>query len=262
MTELALPAAWTERSFERGTYGPGDRGGLAAAFVAEDDDAALEVTPVRYRRRDGHDEFSSHVDDFEHRSGTVAIRGPREVRPRTVFALRARFSPLAREREVVFVAAGDADDALAVACQLARHCPDARALRDRVDDHGGAGGGTPTLSDDEVMDATVAEAADRCVFRGVPTASHDLHVPLRYAVAAGGYPHTDAGVPRVPTLVAGFDARVSHDAWVDQGLGDLDRWPSLERRGPGRYVLPAGDALAEADAEHFSLARHWDVDGA
>lgn len=233
----------TERSFERGEYGPNDRRGLVARFAARSGDATLEITPVRYTRRDGRDRFRSHVDAFEHRAETVAIRGPADVPPRTVFA-----------------APRDPEDAVAVAATLSRHCPDGRALRDAVQDHGGAGGGPTTLSDDERLDARLAEEADRCLFRGVPTASHFLRLPLRYAVATDGYPHTDAGVPRVPTLVAGFDAAVSHDAWESHSPSGVDPSARIERHGQGEYELPAGDTFADGDAERLVLVRHYDVD--
>lgn len=260
MTELSLPEAWTELSFERGEYGPNDRRGLTATFEAASGDASLEVTPVRYERRDGRDRFTSHVDGFDHEAGTLAIRGPATVPPRTVFAVRARFSPLVRDREVVFAAPRDPDDALAVALTLARHCPDGRALRTAVEDHGGAGGGGLTLSDDEALDARLAEDAERCLFRGVPTSSHAVRLPLRHAVATEGYPHTDAGPPRVPTLVVGFDALVSHDAWETRSLSAVDPSAPVERRGPGEYALPDADAFGEGGAERLALLRHGDVD--
>jgi len=260
VTDCSLPDAWTERTFERGEYGPTDRPGLAATFEAASGDAALEITPVRYERRDGRDRFASHVDGFDHEAGTVAVRGPTEIPRRTTFAVRTRFSPLAREREVVFAAPRDADDALAVALTLARACPDGRALRDAVEDHGGAGGGAPSLSDDEVLDATLADEADRCAFEGVPTSSHALSLPLRYAIATADYPHTDAGLPRIPTLADRFEALVSHGAWEARSLSDVDFSAPVERRGPGEYALLDGDVLGDGSAAHLVLLRHGDVD--
>lgn len=260
MTDCSLPDAWTERTFERGAYGPANRAGIVARFAAASGDAVLELTPVRYERRDGRDRFSSHVDEFDHEAGTLAIRGPTEIPRRTAFAVRARFSPLARDREVVFAAPWDAEDALAVALTLARNCPDGRALRDAVQAHGGAGGGVPSLSDEEVLDATLADEADRCLFDGVPTSSHGLRLPLRYAVRTADYPHTDVGVPRIPTLFARFEAVVSHAAWTDHSLSAPDLAAPIERRGPGAYSLPDGDAVADGTAAHLTLLRHGDVD--
>lgn len=258
MTDLSLPDGWAETSFRRDAFGPDDVTGLAATLQHEGGDAALSVVPVRYERTDGRDHVEALSGDFEHRSGGVDVHGPRDASARTAFALRARFAPVSREREVVYAVTSDADDAFALACLLARACPDAAALGDRVADHGGAGVGpasAATLSDDEAVDAALAAAADRCAFTGQPTSSHRLQVPLRYAVAAEGYPHTDAGVARVPTLVDGFAVAVSHGAWTDRSLERFDPTTRIDRTGPGEYLLPDGDRLADADASRFSLVR-------
>lgn len=258
MTDLSLPDGWAETAFRRDAFGPDDVAGLAATLAHESGDAALSIVPVRYERTDGQDHVDALTEAFEHRPGGVDVHGPREASPRTAFALRARFTPVSREREVVYAVTGDADDALAVACLLARACPDAGALKERVEDHGGAGVGPASaavLSDDEAVDAALSDAADRCAFTGQPTSSHHLHVPLRYAVAAEGYPQSDAGVVRVPTLVDGFAAAVSHGAWTERSLGDFEPSTDVDRTAPGEYRLPDGDRLADADAGRFSLVR-------
>jgi len=258
VTDLSLPDGWVETAFRRDEFGPDDVAGLAATVETEAGDAALSVVPVRYERTDGRDRVESLIGTFDHTAGGVDVHGPRDATPRTAFALRVRFTPGASRREVVYAVTADAEDALAVACLLARACSDAAAVRDCVDDHGGAGVGpvgAATLSDDEAVDAALAAAPDRCAFTGQPTSSHHLGVPLRYAVAAEGYPHTDAGVARVPTLVGGFAAAVSHDAWTERSLSTFDPTAAVERTAPGEYRLPDGDRLADAAASRFSLVR-------
>ena len=261
MTDLSLPGGWTERAFERGEY----RGepGLHATLTTDEEDATLSVLPVRYERVDGRDRIDGLDSDFEHRSGTVGPHGPTDVSPRTAHVLRAQFATTARDRDVVYAVTASPDDAFAVACHLARAADDGETVADRVVDHGGSGvgpTGATALSDDEVADATFADRPERCLFTGKPTSSHGLSVPLRYAVGAGGYPHTDAGVPRVPTLVARFDALVSHGAWTDQSLASFDPTAPVERDGPGEYTLPDADALADGDAERLALVRHGEDD--
>jgi len=254
--DLSLPDGWVETAFSRETVGPGDRPGLAATFEHEGADADLSVVPVRHERTDGRDHLEALSGSFEHTAGGLDVHGPSEIGTRTAFALRARFTPVSREREVVYCVTADADDALAVACHLARACPDGEGLGDRVDDHGGADPiDAATLSDDEALGVALADAAERCAFTGKPTASHDLRLPLRYALATEGYPRTDAGVVRVPTLVAGFGAVVSHAAWTERSLGEFDPTARVERGGPGEYALPEADRVAEARAERLSLVR-------
>jgi hypothetical protein len=258
VTDLSLPDDWVESAFRRDTFGPDGAAGLAATLEREAGDAALSVVPVRYDRTDGQDHVEALTEDFEHRSGGVDVHGPRETAPLTAFALRARFAPVGRDREVVYAVARDADDAFAVACLLARACSTPRDLRDRVDDHGGAGVGptsAATLSDDEAVDAVLASETDRCTFTGRRTTSHALELPLRYAVATDGYPHTDADFLRVPTLVDEFAAVVSHDAWTERSLSTFDPTTSVDRRGPGEYALPGTDRVADANAEHLRLTR-------
>jgi hypothetical protein len=256
VSDLSLPDGWDEAAFSRETVGPDDVAGLAATFEHEGGDADLSVVPVRYERTDGRDHVEALSGSFEHTSDGLDVHGPGEIDPRTAFALRTRFTPVSREREVVYCVTDEADDALTVACHLARACPDGEGLSDRVDDHGGAGPvGAATLSDDEAVDVALADDAERCLFAGKPTASHDLRLPLRYAVATGGYPRTDAGVVRVPTLVAGFRAVVSHAAWTEQSLAEFDPTARFERDGPGEYALPEAERVAAARAEHLSLVR-------
>lgn len=168
MTDLSLPDAWVETAFRRDEFGPEDVAGVAATVETEADDAALSVVPVRYERTDGRDSVEALTGTFEHTAGGVEVHGPRDAAPRTAFALRVRFTPGASRREVVYAVTADGDDALAVACLLARACSDAADVRDCVDDHGGAGVGpasAATLSDDEAVDAALAAAPDRCAFR-------------------------------------------------------------------------------------------------
>lgn len=261
MTDLSLPDGWTERTFDRGEYG-GDLG-LVARLASDAGEATLSVLPVAYERRGFRDHIDGLSDDFEHHSGTVAVHGPRDVRSRTAHVLDVQFAPNKREREVVYAVTASPDDALAIACYLARAADDAAAMRDRVEDHGGSGvgpTGSTALSDDELADETFGDDPDRCLFTGKRTSSHRLRIPFRYAVATDRFPHTDVGVPRAPTLLAGFDAVVSHDAWTAQSLGSVEPTTRIRRSGPGAYELPDGDAFSEGSADRLVLVRHGEDD--
>lgn len=259
---LSIGDGWSEAAFERGTYGPDDREGLAARF--ETADASVSVLPVRYER-DGT------IVEIEGLTASVGMDGPapdafgpRVVDRRTAFAVVAGEGTPGEsgdaEDSTVYTLAADADDALAVACWLTAAAEGPRDLRECDRYHRGGhptSGGIHALSDDERLHATLAETTDRCLFTGKPTGSHEVVLPLRYAAALGGYPENDAGLPAVPTAVERFEAAVSHQAWTEHGVDDLALDAPVERAGAGEYGLddPTVAALATGDAERLRLVR-------
>jgi len=268
---------WSEAAFERGTYGPDDREGLAARF--ETADASVSVLPVRYERDGAIVEIEGLTAAVGMDGPAPDAFGPRVVDRRTAFAVVAgegvgnesggngseasesgTSEAADAESSTVYTLAADADDALAVACWLTAAAEDARDLRECDRYHRGAqptSGGVHALSDDERLHATLAETTERCLFTGKPTGSHAVQLPLRYAAALGGYPENDAGLPAVPTAVERFEAAVSHQAWTEHGVGELALDAPVERARSGEYGLddPTVAALATGDAEQLRLVR-------
>ncbi|MEF8773253.1 MAG: hypothetical protein V5A23_03140 [Halobacteriales archaeon] len=253
--ELALPDDFEETRFERDAYGPDERSGFAATFASGS--TTLSVIPVRYRRRDGHEEVTGLQGDY-HAEGETALGGP--AGPTTAFALRAEFRPYEVEKAALVWVAAAAGDALAAAVWLARASDDDAALQRHLRAHWGTGPSSPAnpaISDDDALGALFADESDRCVLAGKPTSSHRIDVPYRYAPALSGMVTTDHGVVRFPSTAAGLAGVVSHAAWADHGLDAVDFEPRLERAGPGRYVLDPDliEALSDAAADRFVLRR-------
>jgi hypothetical protein len=257
---LSLPDAWTETGFERGTYGPDDAAGLDARFEHGGGDAHLAVEPVCYRRSEGDEVARGLTSSFEHESFNPDAPG--SVPERTVFAVQFGFRTVGRPTEGAFCLCTDADDALAVAVSLAALTDGPKDLRDHVRHHGGEGRGTRVVpSDREVLAGSLAALGpdpdpERCPFAGVPTGSHRLSIPVRYAVAVEGYPRTDAGMVRLADRCRAFRAAVSHREWTDRDLGAVDFEADLEREGPGEFRLdgPAAAALSGVDPARLALA--------
>lgn len=258
MTEdasLSLPEGWSETRFDRGTYGPDDREGFVA--TVDRPDATIDVLPVRYRRLDGTEVVTAITEEWEagRNDPSVPIA---DVDPVTAFSTRLTYTPFDTEREEVVCVADDAGDALAVAVWLAGAAGDARELRRQVDNH--AGSGSPTgasLSDDDVLAAVYADAPERCVYTGSDTRSHRIQLPYRYAPLLSGARRTNLGVPRFPSTVGGLACVVSHAAWEEHGLEDVEFEAPIERDGPGEYRLAADvvESVAGTDAEAYALLR-------
>lgn len=252
---LSLPEGWEEARFDRDTFGPDDRDGLLASLTRES--ATIEVLPVRYHREDGVETVTALTDDWEggRRDPTVPIP---DVDPVTASATRLTYTPFDSVREEVVCVAADPGDALAVGLWLAGASADARELRRHVNNH--AGSGAPTgvpLSDDDVLTAAFAEEAERCVFTAKETRSHSVRLPYRYAPLLSAARRTGPGVPRFPSTVGHLTGVVSHAAWDEHALHEVDFDAPLERDGPGEYRLDSAvvDAVAGTDAESYALNR-------
>lgn len=256
-TDLSLPDGWTETRFERGTFGPDDRPGFAAALA--DDPTTVEVLPVRYRRRGGRERVRGLARDVElvRRDPTAAG----DAGPLTAFATRVAYRPVEAEREAVVCVARDAGDALAVGAWLARAAADGRALRRALAAHAGRSVGRDVVvADDEALDARLSAAPERCALTGRPTRSHPFDLPYRYFPLLSGTLTSARGVPRFPGTVAALAGVVSHGAWEDRGLHAVDLDAPVERAGPGDYRLDADVAAlaADLDATALSLRRLGD----
>lgn len=252
---LSLPDGWAEARFERDTYGPDDRDGIVAAV--ERADATIEVVPVRYRRLDGSEVVTAIVEEWEAGRNDPSVPLP-DVGPVTAFATRLTYTPFDTEREEVVCVAADAGDAFAVAVWLADAAADASELRHHVDNH--AGSGSPTgaaLSDDDVLAAVSADEPERCVFTGTATRSHHVELPFRYAPLLSGARRTNSGVPRFPSTVRCLEGAISHAAWEEHELDEVDFEAPVERDDTGVYRLAdrVADAVAGTDAEAYVLRR-------
>jgi hypothetical protein len=252
---LSLADGWEEAGFDRDAFGPEDREGLVATLTRED--ATVEALPVRYRRQDGVETVTALTEDWEgdRQDPTVPVH---DVDPTTAFATRLTYTPFDTVREEVVCVAGDPGDALAVGAWLAGASADARELRRHVNNH--AGSGAPTgvpLSDDDVLAAAFAEDPGRCVFTAKETRSHSVRLPFRYAPLLSAARRTGHGVPRFPSTIGGLEGVVSHAAWDEHDLHDVDFEAPIERVDAGEYRLDEAvvDAVAGTDAEAYALQR-------
>lgn len=252
---VTVPDGWTETSFERGTYGPDDREGFVA--VLEGEEATIAVVPARYRRQYGEQRIRALTADWtEHRSDPAVPLG--DVAPTTAFVTRATTRLRGRERHDTVCITADPDDALAVAVWLTR-VGDADALRRRVDRHAGTGGptsGRAIISDDDVLGAFFAAEPRHCVFTGRETRSHRIEVPYRYVEVLTADRLRDGDAVRFPTTVEGLTGMVSHTAWEEQGLVNVDFGAALRRGAAGQYRLDPDvvSVVRDADVTEFALA--------
>lgn len=256
-TEFSPPSAWQETRFERGAFGPDGRQGFAATLMV--DDATLAVVPVRYRREGGEERLEAIDEDWSRvRDGPTV--SPEPLEPTTAFAARLTQRSRGRDRETVLTVAADAGDALAPAGWLAAAATDADDLRRQAEHHAGvgaAGPGRAVLSDDDVLTAYFADEPERCVLTGTRTRSHRIELPYRYVQVLDGTRRTDRGVLRFPSTVRALVGVVSHGAWEDDGLAEVDFGAPLERVEAGRYRLDGSvvEAIRGADSAAFSLTR-------
>lgn len=260
---LTLPEGWTELRFEREAFGSEGSSSLRVTAESESEDAAFDVLPVRFRRESGEETVRALDGQWQASRDDPSVPFS-DVSPTTAFATRLTYTPHERERDEAICVAADAEDALAVAVWLAERSPDANALRRNVDLHSGSGSPsshTSVLSDDEVLEIAFADGPNRCVLTGTKTNSHLIAVPYRYAPLLSTIRRTSRSVVRFPSTIETLVGAVSHDAWEEQRLGDLDFGAPLERVEPGRYRLPRDvvDAVAGADAEAFALRRLGEV---
>lgn len=257
---LGLPEGWAETRYETGGYGPDDVRGFAAEFEHGEGTMEAAVRPGRFRRREGSERFTALHSEVEITRTDPAVADRPTLPPTTVFAATVAFEPGARTRQAALCFAADAGDALAAVLWVLAAADTDWELNRNVALHSGApvSGIRGVVPDEDALTAALAEAPERCVFTGRPTRSHTLSLPLRYARALAGYPTTDRGVPRIPPTAAAGALRgvVSHAAWEEQGLDDLDTGAALEREESGVYRLDAGvlDAVAGLDATRFALA--------
>lgn len=252
---LAVPDDWTEVEYERGTYGPDDRPGVAAAF--ERGSARVAVAPVRFERTAGEERFEALAADWttERRQPTAITD---DVAACTAFAVRLAFEPFATRQTALPVVARDAGDALAVAVWLSNAADDDRALGRALKVHWGNTGATgASVSDDDALGAYFAPEPAACAVTGKPTRSHVVDVPYRYVAALPDPPRTGGGVLRFPSTIATLVAAVSHDAWATLGLEDVGFDAPPERDEAGVYRLPAEAvaAAAEMDGERLVCRR-------
>lgn len=251
---LAL-VGWDEQRFERGEYGPDDRAGVDAAF--DRGSMSVDVCPVRYECRDGHETFQGITRDLDRTREPVAMLP--DVPRTTAFLTRAEYRPYTAVETAVVCVARDADDALATAVWLANGSETDRDLQQNVRLHrgGGVGPSIAAVSDDDVLGALFADEPDRCILTGRPTTSHLLEVPYRYFPILDGSKRTERGVPRVPSTVGSLVGVVSHTAWKDHGLEPVDVRAPLDRVEAGTWVLEDDvvRVLEGADASNFTLER-------
>lgn len=253
-TAIELQAGWTETAYERVTVGPDDRDGLAATLASGE--ATLSVVPVRYRVSRGREQVRALDGDLSVVREEPTASLP-DAGPLFAFAVRARFAPFGSAREAVPCVAADADDALAVAAWLAGASEDDAALGRNLRLHAGTtppSRTTPALADDDVLGALFAETPRRCLLTGVETGSHAVRLPYRYAALLAGMKRTGRGVVRFPSTVAGLAGVVSHAAWEERGLADVDFAAPVAREGAGRYRLAEDVAALAADVEASALA--------
>lgn len=253
-TAIELPAGWTETAFERLTVGPDDREGLAATLASGE--TTLSVVPVRYRVSGGRERVDALDGDLAVERDEPTASLP-DAGPLSAFAVRARFTPFGSTREAVPCVAADADDALAVAAWLAGASEDDAALDRNLRLHAGTtppSRSTPALADDDVLGALFADDPRRCLLAGVETSSHAVRLPYRCAPLLAGMKRTARGVVRFPTTVAGLAGVVSHAAWEERGLADVDLAAPLAREVAGRYRLADDVAALAADVEASALA--------
>lgn len=258
---LTLPEGWAEARFERESFGSDAVTGLRV--TVEREDATMDVIPVRYRRAGGEETVRALGDDWRASRADPSVPFS-DVAPTTAFATRLTYAPHERVRDEAICVAADAEDALAVAVWLAAASEDADDLRRHVDLHSGSGSPSPNrpvLSDDEVLAAAFADEPNRCVRTGKETRSHLVALPYRYAPLLSGIRRTRGGVVRFPPTVERLVGAVSHTAWEERDLANVDFEASVERVEPGRYRLAPDvvDAVAGADAEAFALRRLGEV---
>lgn len=256
---LVVGDEWRETNFERGSYGGSEQPGLEATL--DGDSMSLRVVPVRYEADGGEERFSSLVDDFDvqWRDPTTYVPDvPRQI----AFGVLAEYEPVGGSQRAVYTITDDADDALAAAVWLANGSDDASALHRNIRLHRGdpVSHSQVTVSDDDALTALFAEEPARCIYTGNPTRSHAITLPYRYAPLLDGYRNTDRGLPRVPSTIAFLEGAVSHNAWRDHDLADLDWSTDIQRGDAGEYRLADAivDAVAGTRADAFCLHRLGD----
>lgn len=251
---LALPATWSEVTFDRGPFGPNDRDGIHARV--ELDTMALSVVPVRYRCQDGVERLRGIATalDRTRRERTAVLP---DVAPMTAFATVCSYRPFGTDETAVVCIAADAGDALAAAVWLAGSAGTDRGLRRAIRAHRGRrppGASGVAVSDDDALGAHFVDTPERCPFTGRPTSSHSLHLPYRYVPVLSGCPRSDAGTIRFPSTVDALVGAVSHTAWEDRDLVAVDSRAPVDRLGPGRYALDEAVAAAVAGGSSAAFA--------
>jgi hypothetical protein len=254
---LSLADGWREAAFDRGAYGPDDRAGLTATLEHETEDVSLRVVPVRYACTDGRERLDSLTDDLS-MEWREAASFTADVTERTAFATVVETRYLRPEHWSVATVARDAGDALAVAVWLADGAETPHDLTARVRFHRGEQSTSEVVvADDDALSAAFAEEASQCLATGKPTRSHEVTLPYRYLAAAADPPRTDRGVIRFPSRVDSLAGVVSHSAWSDADLDDVDFWSPIERVEAGTYELDPTVAGLVADGDPTRLVlRH------
>ena len=253
---VELPSEWTETAFERGTYGPDDRAGIEATF--ESDGPTIRVLPVRYEREGLTETIEALTTDLSQTRRRVLIDGSDRVTPRTAFGVHLQYRPVSTDRSLFYVMTADPGDALAVAFWIASTASTADECHDHVRTHAGTYSsleGDDVLSDEEVLGARLADAPTHCLFRGKQTRSHRLNVPLRCVPLLNEYPTSKRGMPRVPATVQTGIAVVSHDAWEEHDVDDVELDAPIERLEEGAYRLchPSTTALEAGEASQLAI---------
>ncbi|MDS0243174.1 MULTISPECIES: hypothetical protein [unclassified Haloferax] len=254
--QIQLADGWTEKSFERGTYGSEDTPGVEAQFTAAEN-TELRIDPVEYdvvgrrRRIQGLEaDFESrvHSDDV----ATEARKSGGQIYEPCLFAVRAYYAPISSPEVSTYTLTTDADDALAAVCWLS-HATDPMSLGQAIEralqaqagedpDHYGID--YPT--DEERIENVFVEDPNRCFYSGKTTRSHLLRLPFRYAPLLEGYPENAEALPAVPSRVGGFEVAVSHTEWSDRGLSEGQLEEPIEHVDTGVYQLPH-DVAEQAD---------------
>lgn len=253
---VELPSEWSEVAFDRGTYGRNDVEGFEVTFESEE--PTISVVPVRYER-DGLDEtIEALTTDVRQTRRRIGIAGPDRVPPLTAFGVHVTYRPVTTERDLFYTIAADPGDALAVACWIATRATTDDECHDLVRTHAGTYSsleGDDVLSDEEVLGASMADAATHCLFRGKQTRSHRLDLPLRCAPLLDGYPTSRRGMPRVPATVDTGLVAISHDAWEEHGLEESVFDAPAERIDEGVYRLfdPSATAIESGDASRLAI---------
>ena len=253
---VELPSEWTEVAFDRGTYGPDDREGIEATFESEG--PTIRLLPVRYEREGLDETIEALTTDVRQTRRRITIDGPDRVSPLTAFAVHVRYRPVSTERELFYAIAADPDDALAIAVWIAARASTDDECHDLVRTHAGTYSsleGDDVLSDEEVLGATLDDAAQRCLYRGKQTRSHRLELPLRCVPLLEGYPTSRRGMPRVPATVETGLAVVSHEAWEEHDLDGAVLDAPAERIEDGVYRLfdPSATALEAGEASRLAI---------
>lgn len=256
MTDRTLAVdGWEETAFERGTYGPDDREGLAATL--ERDSMRLHVVPVRYECTEGREELRGLTRDLDlqKRDGAAFVT---YVPRTTAFCTFVEYTPVSTPAQTVACIARDADDALAVAAWFARAVETDRELDRALKRHRGerVTATDVTVSDDDALAALFRAEPDACAYTGKPSRSHRVTLPYRYFPLLRNSKER-RGVPRVPSTVRALEGAVSHAEWTDRDLETVEFDAPLTREAPGEYRLPS-DAVAAVDgmdATNFSLRR-------